>query len=120
MKAILLTHGKLALVSDEDYEWASQWKWQAYERKLKNFESVWYATCKHYVKGVKNGGPTYYLHREIAKRMGAYDFSQVDHIDFDGLNNQRSNLRPCSHSQNQANRRKEKNTTSRFKGVYWV
>jgi hypothetical protein len=28
-KEIELTQGKVALVDDEDFEWLSQWKWQA-------------------------------------------------------------------------------------------
>lgn len=41
---------------------------------------------------------------------------QGDHIDHNKLNNQRSNLRTCSHSENQHNRVKQQ-STSRFKGV---
>lgn len=118
MKTIPLTQGKVALVDDVDYEWAMQWKWQAYERKLKYLPTQWYATCKHYVRGEKNGGPTYYMHREIVKRMGILPTADVDHVDCDGLNNTRSNLRHCSDSQNQANRRKC-NGSSVYKGVRW-
>jgi hypothetical protein len=48
--------------------------------------------------------------------MGAGRF---DHKDGNGLNNTRSNLRPCTQGQNNMNQRKRKNATSRFKGVTW-
>ena len=59
---------------------------------------------------------TIYLHRVI---MGVPQGLQVDHVDGDGLNNCRSNLRLATESQNQCNRRLQQNNASGFKGVYW-
>lgn len=43
----------------------------------------------------------------------------VDHINGNGLDNRYENLRVCTHLQNLQNRRKIKNTTSRYIGVHW-
>lgn len=62
-----------------------------------------------------------YLHREVMARMLGRPLAKhelIDHIDGDGLNNRRANLRIATHQQNLANQRKQKrNTSSRFKGV---
>jgi hypothetical protein len=58
------------------------------------------------------------LHRLI---MSAGLGEQIDHRDHNGLNCRRSNLRFCSTSQNNRNRRKmSRVTTSVFKGVCWA
>ena len=54
------------------------------------------------------------LHRVIC---GAPDGCEVDHIDGNGLNNCRSNLRLCNKSENQANRKVSRLSTTGLKGV---
>ncbi len=62
----------------------------------------------------KVGRSTLLMHRLLLP-----DAEYVDHINGDRLDNRRENLRACSCSQNLANRGKNKNNTSGFKGVTW-
>jgi hypothetical protein len=55
-----------------------------------------------------------YMHREI---MNPKDSRFVDHKNCDSLDNRKSNLRLATRAENNCNRRKIKNTTSRFIGV---
>ena len=59
---------------------------------------------------------TVYLHRIIS---GEPDGLEVDHIDCDGMNNRRSNLRTATKAQNQHNQRLSIVNTSGAKGVRW-
>lgn len=56
------------------------------------------------------------LHRFLT---GAPRGFQVDHLNCNGLDNRRANLRVCSQSQNQGNSRRRTDNTSGFKGVSW-
>lgn len=55
------------------------------------------------------------MHRTI---MNAKKGDFIDHIDGNGLNNQKSNLRVCTHGQNLANRKVVKKQSSKYLGVY--
>jgi hypothetical protein len=59
-----------------------------------------------------------YLHQLILRTKGKR--VSVDHIDSNGLNNLRQNLRKCTQQQNNRNQRKHITKTSRFKGVYYT
>lgn len=56
-----------------------------------------------------------FMHREV---LDITDERRVDHWNGDGLDNRRTNLRPCTHAQNCANR-KPRIGTSAYKGVGW-
>jgi len=111
MKEIQLTMGKIAVVDEEDYELLSQYKWHTCKAAKRD---VWYAITN--IK-TENGIRRISMHRFIMKveERG----SIVDHKDGDGLNNIKNNLRCCTPSQNNANRKISRTkTTSKYLGVY--
>lgn len=112
MREIALTRGFIALIDDRDYERVSNLKWNA---TITTRGQV-YATCTQRIgKGRKGKKVNIKMHRFV---LGITDRRvEVDHIDGDALNNQKSNLRRCSHQQNMANMRQHRDASSRFKGV---
>jgi hypothetical protein len=104
MKSISLTQGFVALVSDEDFDLLSQFKWHVIDH-----------SGKYYGKGKVNG-KTIRLHRFI---LGAKSGEEVDHVDGNGLNNTRQNLRLANRSQNSANSKKKRTNTTGFKGIIY-
>lgn len=109
MKEIQLTQGKFALVDDDDYERLSQFKWQATKASAKH---VWYAGSNF---KTEEGSRWLRMHRLIMKATRGQD---VDHIDGNGLNNTKANLRVCRHQDNMRNRRPMIGR-NQFKGVYF-
>lgn len=107
MKEIVLTQGKTALVDDEDYEYLNQFKWHAYKDKR-----TFYA--RRYVSCVNNKTILCSMHREILGLLNTK--FKADHIDHNGLNNQRINLRPATSSQNCSNR--QSGGASKYLGVF--
>ena len=69
---------------------------------------------------IKLNGKTYLAHRLAFLMHNGYLPKIVDHINHDEIDNRIDNLRSCTCQQNQMNRRSNKNTTSKYKGVYWL
>lgn len=113
MREIILTRGMVTVVDDEDYEWLNQWKWQAHENK----RGVYYAVRNAWIKETK-GRERMAIHRMILG-LSAGDPRKGDHINHDGLDNRRANLRIATHGQNVQNSRRRRDNTSGFKGVSW-
>lgn len=107
MKAIPLTQGMVALVDDEDFNSLNRHKWHTRKKGM-----LYYAgRTSSLALGPQQ---TILMHREILRIEG-----EVDHVNGDGLDNRKSNLRPATNSQQKANSRKQDGCSSRFKGVSW-
>ena len=105
MRRILLTQQKSALVDNADFRRINQHKWYAIQNR-----GLWYA-----VRNVSEGKKRRHcrMHRFI---LGAQAGTQIDHINGNGLDNRRENLRFCTASQNQHNQHRIWGR-SKYKGV---
>ena len=107
-RLIPLTQGQFAIVDDDDFEWLSQWKWYAHKRPC-----TFYAERTEVISGRK---VKVWMHRLIS---GTPERQFTDHIDGNGLNNVRQNLRNVSHQDNMVNRaRWRRGSTSQYRGAY--
>ena len=108
MKEIQLTQGQAAIVDNDCFDEINHYKWFALRRGVK------FHACRR-IKTDK-GDRNFYMHHAIIGRPPkGYD---VDHIDRNGLNNRKANLRFVTRRQNMQNLDKS-NATSRYPGVYW-
>jgi len=111
MKEIKLTQGQIALVDDEDYSVLNSKKWFARKRKTKYGQDYYAGININTVKGQR----ALNMHRYI---LSIFDSKiQIDHIDNNGLNNQKSNLRVATNKQNCCNKKVSGIGTSKYKGV---
>ena len=95
----------IAICDAEDYE------------IVKNVDGDWYLTCSGYPRVNKKGiNKNNYVDLHQLLNPG---WSRTDHINGNPLDNRRVNLRECTHQQNMHNRKKNKNSKSRYKGVWW-
>lgn len=92
MREIKLTQGKVALVDDEDFEYLNQFRWCAakngktfYAIRKANYNGKWI---------------TERMHRVLCDIPSG---KEVDHIDHNGLNNQKDNLRVVTRQENKFN-----------------
>lgn len=110
-REIPLTRGLCAIVDDEDFEFLSQWPWHAF----KGHGDKFYA-CRNSAFDAEGKRTHIFMHRVIAQTPDGMD---TDHINGNGLDNRRSNLRHASRSENMWNRAPNRRGTSKHKGVYW-
>lgn len=102
MTKIRLSGGKWATIDDEDYGTVIKF-------------SPWFCSSRGYAVCNING-QTGHMHRLILQsKFGEF----TDHINGNPLDNRKSNLRVCNHSQNGANQVAKKKNKTGFKGVHW-
>ena len=108
MKRIPLSQGLEALIDDEDESFLGQYRWFAAKRK------------RTFYAGTNNDGKwpdqpeTILMHRLLL----GFPIG-VDHVNGNGLDNQRDNLRPTGQSGNLANQRATRGSSA-YKGVSWM
>lgn len=105
---IPLTKGKFALITESD-QWVCKWLWMADGKNR-------YASRSAYPNGKHGKIVSLKMHREILKPSVGME---VDHINGNGFDNRRCNLREVTKSQNQRWSGKHCISSSRFKGVTW-
>jgi hypothetical protein len=103
VKEIVLQGGKIALVDDADFETVRRLKWRVHQSK-----NTFYVTTGH--------KPALPLHRFLLKPLPD---QVVDHVNGDGLDNRRENLRACTQLDNMKNQRRHADSRSPFKGIWW-
>ena len=105
-RKIPLTQGQYAIVDPEDYKELAKYKWYAKRCDRRFYAERWYKN-----RNLK-------MHRVI---MGAAEGKVIDHINHNGLDNRKANLRFVTSQQNTWNKRKQKGSySSQYKGVHWV
>ncbi len=110
MSEIPLSRGLIAVVDDEDYGWLCAYKWHA--------NAYGYAVRRIHHPTKPDSQTSVFMHREILS-LEFGDKRQGDHINFETLDNRRSNLRVATASENGSNRRLLRGNTSGLKGVTW-
>ncbi len=95
------------IVDDEDFEFLSKFKWRL---------DSGYACRGKIINGKYK---TIFIHRELMNLTYVDQKTQVDHINRDRLDNQKSNLRIVTFIQNHQNRTSYKGSKSKYRGIYF-
>ena len=98
------------IVDDEDFERLNKYSW------------CLFSSSRHFInyasRGIRKNGKTkgVSMHRFI---LNAPKGMEVDHINGNGLDNRKENIRICSHAENMRNQKMRKNNISGLRGVCW-
>lgn len=123
-KDIELSQGKKALVDDDDFEWLDKYYWVARRDRVTTYAVgslsrkpsgvIDVSGRRRRPKGIGTIGKLIPMHRFL---LNAPDDMEVDHINGDGLDNRRPNLRLVSRAENLQNRRLFRNNKLGHKGI---
>lgn len=104
MKKIKLTQGKYTIVDNEDFKFLNQWKWTL-------------SSTSHVVRQIMKNykGTRILMHRVL---LNPPINMVVDHINGNGLDNRRINLRICTRTQNLQNQKRNSKNKTGYKGVF--
>lgn len=94
----------VALVDDADYDFLSAFKWHAHPMRRTVY-------AQRALRRPDGGWTTQYMHVLMT------GWRRTDHINGDGLDNRRANLREVTNVENARNSRIPRQNTSGFKGV---
>ncbi len=106
MKVIELTKGYQTTVDDADYDRLIEFRWFATERSSNVY------AARDPSRAI--GGSRIYMHRWI---LNAPATLQIDHVNGDGLDNRRENLRLATPKQNSENRTGPTRSATGYRGV---
>lgn len=110
--------GSYALIDDEDFLLISQYKWRAYTRYSKHQHNTYAVTTLSPPNRRKTGQKLQQIrmHRLI---LNAPTEISVDHVNHNGLDNRKENLRLATQTQNNGNKRMDGRNTTGYRGVYF-
>ncbi|MGA2323079.1 MAG: HNH endonuclease [Sedimentisphaerales bacterium] len=109
-RRIYVGEGKYAIVDQKDFYRLNKLEWLVKE----DYDSIY---AVRFFRRPGESSKLISMHRFICNPPAGL---LIDHINCNGLDNRRDNLRLATHSQNNCNRPKRKNTTSRFVGVHFA
>ena len=116
MREIPLTQGKVAVIDDDDFVFLSTHRWHADRRR-----NTFYAQREVVLSDGRRTEE--YMHRVVLSRKlgrALLPGECSDHVNGNGLDNCRRNLRSATKAQNGMNcRRHSNNRSSRYVGISW-
>jgi hypothetical protein len=107
VREIPLTRGMVALVDDEDYEEVAALRWHALRKK-----NGWYAQAN-----IRDGSRRTTVEMQVFLMGKPPEGKQRDHVNGNGLDNRRRNLRWATSIEQAQNRRRQRNAAPGFKGI---